>query len=336
MSAEEAHWIAEEVHHVDDPSSGLRAFIVLHSTALGPAFGGIRCKSYANDADAEQDATGLAEAMSWKCALAGLGGGGKATVRADRIKDRHAAFAALGEFVESLGGRFMTAGDYGTTKEDLGVLCSRSRFVADEEKTGDLAAASAVGLVAAMEAVAERLGASHLSELSISVQGLGTIGGGLVRALSALGAIPVVADPDERAVRAIVEDCDVRVVRPEALLSEKVDLFAPCAMGGVLDLHAARHLSARAVVSGANRTLQGRDAGEILWQRGVLFPPDFVTNAGAVIRGAFQMLHGQPATDEEIRKIGARVHSILDEAETHDETPEAVALRRAQKRIQQS
>jgi leucine dehydrogenase len=324
----------EAVHRLTQAACGLEAVIVIDDTTLGPAFGGIRIASYPSLAAAEQDAAGLARAMTWKCALAELdGGGGKAAVRADRLTDRRAACAALGAAVEALGGKFLTAGDLGATAADLAAVASRTRFVAREEETGDLGDATAIGVVAAVRAVAARLGARDARDLVVSVQGLGHIGAAVARRLAAAGVRPLVADLDAAAVERVARTADVRPAPVATLLEQPVDVFVPCAGGGVVDERIAAVLPARAVIAGANRILASARAGEILWRRGVWCAPDFVTNAGAVIRGGLAMLRGTPGRDDEIERIGGRVASLFDEAAERDEPPEVVAVRRARARI---
>jgi leucine dehydrogenase len=324
----------EAVHHVLDAASGLEAVIVIDDTTLGPAFGGIRIARYPSLAAAEEDAAGLARAMTWKCSLAELaGGGGKGVVRADGLVDRRAACARLGAAVEALGGVFRTAGDLGTTAADLDAIASATRFVARESVVGDLGDATALGVVAAVRAVAARLGCADLRDVTVSVQGLGSIGAAVACRLARAGARPFVADVDPAAVERVARVADVQPLSAGSLLARPVDVLVPCARGGVIDESVAAALPARAIVGGANRVLATPRAGEILWRRGVLHAPDFVANAGAVIRGGLAMLRGAPGSDEEIERIGARVAALLDEARERGEPPEVVAERRARARI---
>lgn len=327
----------QAVHRLDDEQCGLTAFLVLHDTTLGPAFGGIRFRAYPDDEAAREDAVGLARQMTWKCSLAGMdGGGGKAAVRADCLKDRRAACLVLGDFIESLGGAFRTAGDLGATRRDIEIIASRTRYIVGPEDLSDLGDAAAIGLVAAMEALCPRLGKESVASLEIAVQGLGDIGFSLARRLVEKGARPYVADLDDAALCRARELGGLRVVPPAEIARLAVDVFSPCAVGGVIDARLARELSARAVVGGANRVLADREAGEILWRRRIWYAPDFLVNAGAVIRGGLGLLRGVPGREDEIARIGPRLARLFDEAERLDLEPERLAVRWAVERIRRA
>lgn len=327
----------QEIHRVSDEKSGLDAWIVLHSTALGPAFGGLRFASYASDDAALRDACGLAEAMTWKCAAAEFpGGGGKGVIQADRLRDRARALDVLGDFIEQLRGRFRTAGDIGATDADLRRMRTRTTWMADLDALGDLGDAVAIGLIATMRALAPRVRGSDANDvrgLRVAVQGLGAVGLATVRRLCAEGARVVVADLDAERCAAARALGDVHVVAPDAIVEADVDVFAPCALGGVIDEAAVRSLRARAIVGGANRVLADAGAGVELARRGVLYAPDFLVNAGAVIRGAWHALRGRAGTDAEIEAIAPRVVSCIDEARRRGTTPEAIAFERAFARV---
>lgn len=314
------------VHRLDDEASGLAAFIVLDDTTLGPAFGGIRMCSYRSSRQARDDAMGLARQMTLKCAFAGLpAGGGKAVVRVDGLLDRPRACAVLGDFIAALHGRFRTAGDLGVGEEDVRMIAARTRYIVDPARLGDLGDAAAVGLLSAMGALAPRIGSKGLADLRILVQGLGAIGAALVRRLCAAGCRPLVTDIDSRRLARFASACDVVPIDAAAATSTPVDLFAPCAIGGVIDRRVAASLQARAVVGGANRILAEPAAGRILWRRNILYAPDFVVSAGAVIRGAGEILHGSAVADEVIARIGDRVAMLMEAAFERDQPPEVVA-----------
>lgn len=324
----------ELIYRIEDEPSGLLAFVVLHDLSRGPALGGVRFRGYDSDESARDDAIELARQMTWKCLLAEMpGGGGKAVVCADRLTDRRRACQVMGEFIDSLGGTFLSAGDLGATKFDLETMAERTRFVADESVVGDLGDASAIGLVAAMRAIAPRLGLADFSDATVAVQGLGSIGFALVRRLLAHGVTPFVTDVDPHAVARAHELGTVVAVAPDQLTRLNVDILAPCAMGGAVDRFVAEETPARAIVGGANRILASPEAGAILHRRGVLYAPDFVVNAGAVIRGGFHMLRGYSGSDEEIERIGQRVDDLMAESTATGRPPEAVAVARAELRI---
>jgi leucine dehydrogenase len=331
--AEPAEREPESVHRLEDEESGLVAYVVLDDTTLGPAIGGIRMKGYPDEVAARGDALHLARRMTWKCALAGLGGGGKAVVVADRVVDRRRACFVLGDFVESLAGKFLTAGDFGTTRRDLEWIATRTAYVADEERTGSLGDAVALGLIAAFEVLAPRIGRESLAELNVAVQGLGTIGMALVERLVAAGVVPFVCDVDPAAVKRAHRLGPVVAVEPSQISRLNVDVFAPCALGGGIDEALARATPARAIAGGANCQLATPRAGEILHERGIVYAPDFVVNAGAVIRGALAMRRERRGSDDEIAAIGPRLAAILDDAERLGITPEAAAIGAAQRQL---
>ena len=325
------------IHHVTDAASGLDAHVVLHDLTLGPAFGGIRFQTYPNADAAREDALGLARQMAWKCALAGLrAGGGKIVVRADRLTDRPAACAVLGDFIQSLGGQFRTAGDLGATADDVRAIQSRTSYIVEADALEGLADAVAVGLVAAMNALAPRLGLA-MASLSVLVQGVGSIGLQLVRRLAEQGVRALVADPNREALsRAIALGADREIPPALALVPEQaVQILSPCAVGGVIDVPTAERLAFRAIVGGANRILAEPEAGERLWRRHIWYAPDFLVNAGAVIEGVFQALEGRPAGEQEVSRIGARLDDLLNEASDRDQPPEQVAVERAERLIRE-
>lgn len=323
---------AQVVHQIDDEASGLTAFLVLDDLTLGPAFGGIRFRAYADDAAALEDARGLARQMTWKCALAGLpAGGGKAVVRADRLVDRRAACEVLGDFIESLDGSFHTAGDLGASAQDIEWISGRTGHIEPVDRLGPLAEAVGLGLASASAALCSRLGRESLEQLTVVIQGLGEIGLGFLRALLRGGGQARVTDLDP-ALRERLPASDRTVwIEPDQVFTCATDVVSPCAVGGVIDPVLARQLPARAVIGGANRILTGNRAGEILWRRRVLYAPDFLVNAGAVIRGGLQVVRGTPATDAEVCAIGDRLLDLLDEAERRDLPPEQVAVERAER-----
>jgi leucine dehydrogenase len=324
----------ELIYRIDDEPSGLVAFVVLHDLSRGPALGGVRFRGYESEDAARDDAIALARQMSWKTMLAEMpGGGGKAVVMADRLTDRQRACLVMGAFIEYLGGKFLSAGDLGATTLDLEWMASRTRFLAEPGVVGDLGDATALGLMAALREVARSIGVARFSDLTVAVQGLGSIGLALVRRLLAAGVTPFVADVDPRALARAHQFGAVVAVLPEQIARLNVDVLAPCAIGGVIDHHVAETTPARAIVGGANRILASPLAGATLHERGILYVPDFVTNAGAVIRGGFRMLRGFPGEDEEIERIGARVGELLEASRRERRSPESIATERAEQRI---
>ncbi len=322
---------AERVVLWRDAASGLEAILVIDDVTLGPAAGGVRTRAYASPEDALADAAALARAMTIKCALAGLAaGGGKCVVLDHAGLDRARAFAVLGERIAELGGLFRTAGDLGTTAADLAAMASRCPWVHDDER--GLAAAVARGLHRCIEACAELRGVA-VAGLAIAIQGCGAIGAAAARLLAAAGARLVVADLDPARARAIASETGASIASPAELLAAPVDVLAPCALGGVLDLDAARAVRAWAVCGAANNLLASPEAEQELVRRGVLVVPDAVASAGAVIEGigrtVMQLADRTPLIDA----LGATARRILDDARATGALPSEIAQHIARSRI---
>lgn len=329
-------------HELSDDAIGLRAFLVVDDTTLGPAAGGIRTRAYPDDDAARADAHALARAMTLKCSLAGLPcGGGKAVVRELPGMDRARVFERLGELVEELDGSFLTAGDLGTTAEDLAAVARRTDHVYRDE--AGLAEAVGRGCLRAMEACARALdggsdlaleaprgpgrrpadeGArrrgpddeSSLAGLVVAVQGCGMVGGAVARAAAAAGARVQVADLDPVRARSLAEGIGAGVVEPETVLEADVDVLAPCAVGGVVTPEVAGAMRARALCGAANNVLAADRADEVLLERGVLHVPDLLASSGAVIEGIGRMLLGRDDCRPLIDRIRSTAGRILEES----------------------
>jgi leucine dehydrogenase len=305
---------------VIDVASGLKAFIVLDSERGGVAVGGVRTRAYADEAAACADAEALARAMSEKCVLAGLPtGGGKCVVMDHPGLDRPAAFAALGRAVEALGGRFRTAGDLGTTAADLAVMARHTSYVHDEP---GLAEAVARGHLACMRALGEVAG------LTVAVQGAGAIGAAVARELVRAGATVLVADvdPDRAALIA-----GATAVDPADILLREVEIIAPCAAGGVIDLELVARLGCDAICGAANNILVDDAVAEALLARRIKVVPDVVASAGAVIEGIGRSVMGLADRGPMIDALGDTARAILEEAERTGESPVVIARRRVQR-----
>lgn len=317
---------------VADEASGLRAFIAIDDTTLGPAAGGVRTMPYSSPREALNDALCLARAMTLKCSLAGLdAGGGKAVVLLHDGLQREAAFRRLGQIVEELGGLFRTAGDLGTTAADLQAMARSSRYVHTDER--HLSAAVGRGILRCIEACAAVRGVAS-SQLLVAIQGAGSIGASTARTLARAGMQIVIADVDrERADRVAAEIPSARVVDPDRVLLEPVDVIAPCAVGGVITEHIARSMSAWAVCGGANNALASAEIAHVLAGRGVLHVPDLIASAGAVIDGvARSVMHSNDPTPL-IDRLGQTAREVLEEASLTGKTPQEVAELRARRRI---
>lgn len=285
----------EQVVFCADEQSGLRAIIAIHNTALGPALGGTRFYPYESEQAALTDVLNLAKGMAYKNALAGLDlGGGKAVIIGDPAKDKsEALLRAYGRFVESLGGRYITACDVGTYSEDMDLVARESRFVVGRTLAhggaGDSSILTAFGVFQGMRASAERVfGTPSLRGRRVGVEGVGKVGHRLVGLLLEDGADVVVCDVSEQAIERIKRahpEVDV-VADADELTGADIDVYAPCALGGALDDATVVRLRAAIVCGSANNQLAHPGVEKQLDERGILYAPDYVVNSGGVIQVA--------------------------------------------------
>ena len=338
----------EQVVLCQDRASGLKAVIALHSTALGPALGGTRFHAYAGEECPEEaallDALNLSRGMSYKNALAGLDhGGGKAVIIGDPEKIKSAELLlAYGRFVTSLGGRYVTACDVGTYVQDMDVVARESRWVTgrspEQGGAGDSSVLTAFGVFQGMRASARHLwGAPTLRDRTVGVAGVGKVGHHLVRHLLEDGARVVVTDVRPQSV------ARVRDAHPEVLVAadtealvryEGLDVYAPCALGGALNDRTVPALTARAVCGAANNQLAHPGVEKDLADRGILYAPDYVVNAGGVIQVADE-LHGFDFARAKAKaaKIFDTTLAIFERADADGVPPAAAADRIAEQRM---
>ncbi|MDQ4032668.1 MAG: valine dehydrogenase [Actinomycetota bacterium] len=305
----------EQVVFCRDEPSGLRAIIAIHSTALGPALGGTRFHPYPSEQDALADVLDLSRAMSYKNALAGLDhGGGKAVILADPSRDKtEVLLRAYGRFVQSLGGRYVTACDVGTYVEDMDVVARESEFVTGRSLAyggaGDSSILTAFGVFQGMRAAAEHIwGEPTLSGRRIGIAGVGKVGRLLVDHVLADGAEVIVADVNEQAIERVHAAHPEVAVAPTtaALVAEPLDVYAPCALGWALDDPTVATLSAKIVCGGANNQLEHPGVEKLLEERGILYAPDYVVNSGGVIQVADEI------EGFDFERAKARVTRIFD------------------------
>ena len=314
-----------------EPAAGLRAFLVIDAVRGGLAAGGTRTRAYAAPIDAVRDACQLSRAMSLKCAIAGLqAGGAKMVVLNHPELDRAAAFRALGARVQDLGGVFHTAGDLGTTAADLAHMARTTEFVQTNESS--LAAAVARGVQACAEACATTRGHADLRGLRVAVQGCGAIGAAVAASFAEAGSVLQVADLDPQAASRVAEATGARIVAPATILSADVDIVAPCATGGVLGRESVEALRAWAVCGAANNILADEKVGAMLVEREVLFVPDFIASAGAVIEGVCE-LQGREDAEALIQQLGTTTRAVLLEAADSGSSTTVVARRVAEARL---
>lgn len=318
-----------------DEASGLRAVVVLDDLTLGPAAGGTRTRAYASPADAVADAADLARAMTLKCAISGIdAGGGKAVILDRPGMNRSRAFARFGAFVEELGGLFHTAGDLGTTHDDLLTMSRHSKFVVTDE--AGQSAASARTVLRSIEACAAIAGKPDLRGLRVAVQGCGSIGAAVARALAAAGASLLVADVDGARAASLAAATGARVIEPGMIMSADCDVLSPCALGGVLTPEVADEVRAWAVCGAANNIVASPAAERRLQERGVLFVPDFIASAGAVILGVCRSIMRVTDHEQRIEALGETARAVLAESRTSGRTATEIAQARAWARIEEA
>jgi leucine dehydrogenase len=313
----------EGVHTFTDHASGLRAVIAVHSTHLGPAAGGARFWHYADGAAAVTDALRLSRGMSYKNAMAGLDlGGGKGVVLADRPGDTisTARLEAFGRAVESLGGRYVTAEDVGMSEARMQVIAGQTRYVSglpvgSGAAGGDPGPYTALGIYLGVKAAAKRgLGATDMKGVRVAIQGVGSVGGGLARLLAKDGAVLTLADVDTARAAALAAELGATTAAPDAILTLDTDIVSPNALGAILTADTIGALRAKIVAGGANNQLATREDGTRIHDRGILYAPDYVINAGGIINVGLEYL-GQ-GDEAEVKARIARIPDRLEQVWT--------------------
>jgi leucine dehydrogenase len=331
----------EGVHWFEDAASGLRAIIAIHSTHLGPAAGGCRVWRYESDEAALGDALRLSQGMSYKNALAGLpAGGGKSVILAPEGPfDRRALFEAFGRAVDSLNGRYITAEDVGASVADMEIAATQTRYVVGlppkgQKAGGDPAPWTALGVYESLKRVVENRLDRPLGQTHVAVQGLGAVGMALARMLHQAGAELTVADiSPERTARAASEFA-AKVVSVSNIHKTQAEVFAPCALGGVIDERTIEELNCRMICGCANNQLATPAQGERLHDLGVIYCPDYVVNAGGIIAVMAEYAgDAESLVKARVMNIPGRTDEILALSERRDEAPNQVADRMAQELI---
>jgi leucine dehydrogenase len=326
-----------------DEPTGLRSIVAIHSTLLGPSAGGCRMWPYASTSEAVTDVLRLSRGMSYKNAMAGLPfGGGKAVIIGDSRKAKSPElFNAYGRFIQSLGGKYITAEDVGTTTADMEQVARVTSFVSGigrkpGEAGGDPAPKTALGVFLGLKAAVRfRLGRADLSGLSVAVQGVGGVGYHLCRLLAAEGVKLRVADVRQAATQRVSDELNALTVPVESILSEEVDVLAPCALGAVFNSQSIALVRARIVAGAANNQLAEDKDGTSLQAAGVLYAPDYVVNAGGIISVAREYHGGatEAQVTAEIHGIPARLTEIFERARREGRSTNAVADQMARERI---
>ncbi|MBV8685776.1 MAG: Glu/Leu/Phe/Val dehydrogenase [Alphaproteobacteria bacterium] len=333
----------EIVHFVTDRQSGLRAVICVHSTHLGPGAGGVRFWHYAESGEALRDALRLSRGMSFKNAMAGLPlGGGKAVILADEARTKTPELlAAYGRAVERLGGAYVTAEDVGVAVPDLVEVAKHTRFVsglpvAEGAVGGDPGPHTSYGVYLGVRAAARRaLGKDSLEGLHLAVQGAGSVAGGLARLAAKDGARISIADIDSSRAQRVADEVGGTAVPPDSIMTLEADILSPNALGAILTEESIAALRVPIVAGGANNQLATPADGQRIHERGILYAPDYVINAGGIINVSTEYLaDGDMATVRgRIEQIPARLEQIWSESEATGRNPAEVADAMARKLI---
>ena len=332
----------ENLHFVWNEECGLKAVIAVHSTHLGPAAGGCRFWHYADSADALKDALRLSRGMSYKNAMAGLPlGGGKAVILADEDRKKSPEMLhAFGKAVDGLCGRYVTAEDVGISVSDMIEVRRMTPFVAglpaETGVGGDPGPHTSLGVFLGIKAAVKRaLGRDDLNGLHIAIQGAGSVATGVAMHAAAEGARLSIADVDQAKAHKLAEAANGKVVGTDEILSLEADVLSPCALGAILDEQSIAALNVPIVAGGANNQLATPADGSRVQQRGILYAPDYVINAGGIINVSTEYLRDGDASlvRQRIEGIPERLETIWAESESSGRDPASVADAMAQRLI---
>lgn len=328
----------EELHFYYDPPSGLKAIIAIHNTALGPALGGTRMFNYSTEMAAVEDVLRLSRGMTYKAAAAHLDlGGGKAVILGDPSCDKcEKLLRAYGRCVEKLGGRYITSVDMGIDEKDLDCVRLVTEHVFGESSAGNPSPHTAFGIWKGMRrCAAEVFGSPDLEGLTVAVQGLGGVGGMLCSHLAAENVNLIVTDVDPEKIKKAAELYGATAVETGEIYGQECDIFAPCATGAVINPRTAPLLKCRIVAGSANNMLLDAASGAALYERGILYAPDYVINAGGLIfvdciRRGITDHHG---IREIIARLDDRLQAIFERSRAEKMPPEVIADLMAEERI---
>tara|TARA_R110000787_G_scaffold589_5_gene2153 strand:+ start:104 stop:1144 length:1041 start_codon:yes stop_codon:yes gene_type:complete len=332
----------EGVHLFHDEKSGLKAIIALHSTARGPAAGGTRMWDFANGEAMLKDVLRLSQGMSYKNAMADLPlGGGKAVIWGNAKTDKSPElFRAFGRAVESLQGRYYTAEDVGIDVADMEIVRQETAYVAGldhgEAASGDPSPITAMGVFLGIVETAKRaLGSDDLTGRTVAVQGVGSVGGYTCDHLAKAGANLIITDIDQAALKAVADRTGARIVGPDEIYDVEADIFAPCALGAVVNEQTLERFRVKAIAGGANNQLVMPEMGELLRRKGILYAPDYVINGGGIINVAAEISgnYSREWVDAKLSRLVQTLGEVLDEALSSGKPTNAVADTIARARI---
>ena len=331
----------EQVIYCSDKKSGLKAIIVIHDTTLGPALGGTRMWPYQTEEEALEDVLRLAKGMTYKNAAAGLNlGGGKAVIIGDPNVDKNEAmFRMFGQYVDSLGGRYITAEDVGTTEQDMDFINMETKYVAGTsggKSAGDPSPVTAYGIYQGVKATAEyTFKENTLKDKVIAVQGVGQVAYSLCKHLKEEGAELIVTDINQEAVNRAVVDFGATAVEPDEIYSVECDIFVPCALGAVINDDTLKQFKAKAIAGSANNQLKENKHGDKLHEMGIVYAPDFVINAGGVINVADEMVgYNQERAMKKVENIYDNLKRVFEISKEENIPTYVAADRMAEERIE--
>ncbi|MGD9489822.1 MAG: Glu/Leu/Phe/Val dehydrogenase dimerization domain-containing protein [Calditrichaceae bacterium] len=333
----------EQVVLCHDKATGLKAVIAIHNTVLGPALGGCRMWPFESEEAAIEDALRLSRGMSYKNAAAGLNlGGGKAVIIGDPKKDKsEALFRAFGQFVQSLGGRYITAEDVGTGVPDMEAIKMETNFVAGLPKmlggSGDPSPFTALGTFEGIKsAVKYKMRRDDLKGLKVAVQGLGHVGYYLCEMLHRAGAELIVTDIDPERIERVSKEFGAKAVEKEEIYAVDAEIFAPCALGAILNDKTIPKMKFQIIAGASNNQLHDeKKHGSELKQKGILYAPDYIINAGGVINVYFEVIkeYNESKVTNKVKDIFNILTEVYTIADAEDITTAAAAARLAERRI---
>jgi leucine dehydrogenase len=333
----------ENLLFCQDKELDFKAILAIHDTTLGPATGGCRMWQYDSEMEAIEDALRLARGMTYKYAAAGVNlGGGKTVIIGDpKRKDREPIFRALGKFINRLGGKFITGEDVGTTLQDMEYIRMESEHVVTLPTylggAGDIAPMTAFGVIRAMQACCKRIyGSDNLEGKRVAVQGLGAVGQNVVEQLHELGVKLVVTDIDPEKIETMVARYGVEKVDPEAIYDVECDIFCPCALGAVIRDETLNRLRCKAICGSANNQLKEERHGDLLEQKGMVYAPDYIANAGGTIYDTDRLCVGGVSHErgrEKVSRIYQNMERVFDIADREGISTYLAADRMAEERI---
>lgn len=332
----------EQLLFCQDKQSGLKAIIAIHDTTLGPALGGTRMWTYSSEEAAVEDALRLAKGMTYKNAAAGLNlGGGKTVIIGDPKKDKNEAmFRAFGRFIQGLNGRYITAEDVGTTVQDMDLIQQETEFVTGVSQeygsSGNPSPVTAYGVYKGMKAAAkEAYGNDSLEGKKIAVQGVGNVAFKLCEYLHQEGAELIVTDINKEAIRRAVECFDAKAVDPEDIYEIDMDIYAPCALGATINDETLPKLKAEIIAGAANNQLKETKHGDVLFEKGIVYAPDYVINSGGVINVADELLgYNKDRAMKKVETIYENLSKVFEISRRDNIPSYAAADRMAEERIE--